>query len=397
MVNVIKHEGLTIISKRIMCESVSVMVMFGVGSNQETDKNSGISHFLEHIMFETKNRTSIQVASEIENVGGIINAYTTNNRTAYFGKVPKKYFKNLVEILSDIAKNPKFDSKCIKREKRIVLDETKMNYDNPKSYQHLLMGKTLFKKHPMKRQTLGDIKAIRKITRKDLINYYKRYYNINNMVVSVVGDFKSLDCIKDNFCNLNKRRIKIRLHKEPLQKTNRILVKKKKILHSYVGMGFLGPDRLSKDSYAFDIIENILGYGMSSKLFIEIREKRGLAYYVGAVYESGKDFGYLMIHLSTDKKNIDLVKGLILTEIEKLKDISSKDLSDAKRSIEGRFLLDNEDVARMADTLSKAYLLKDVKFVRDYVKNVKSVSKKDVKMVIMKYINHYSLVVLKQE
>ena len=397
MINIVKENGVTIISKKTKSESVAVGVMVNVGSNQETNKLSGISHFLEHMMFETKDRDAIKLTSEIEKIGGIINAYTSNDRTNYFGKVPKKYFNILVDVLSDMIKNPKFDLKKLAKEKNVVLAEAKMYYDNPMAYQFLLMNKTLFKKHPVKNPILGNPNAIKKMSREDLVNYYNRYYTRDNIVVCVVGNFDNINKIKESFKDVRKGKVKINLYNEKIQTNDRTLINKRKIQHSYIGMGFHAANRTSKESYAFDVLENVLGCGLSSKLGIEIREKRGLVYQIAAEYSAGKDFGSLIIYLSSDKKNIKLVKKLILEEINKLKNISKKDLDEAKKSIEGRFLLEYEDNLKLVDLLEKWYFLKDVKTAMDYVKNIRKVNKNDIKSIINKYMKNYSFVAIKGE
>lgn len=397
MVNIIKENGVTIISKKTKSDSVAVGVMVNVGSNQETNRLSGISHFLEHMMFETKNRDAIKLSSEIEKIGGIINAYTSNDRTIYFGKVPKKYFHILVDVLSDMIKNPKFDPKKLVKEKNVVLAEAKMYYDNPMAYQFLLMNKTLFKKHPVKNPILGNPNTIKKMLREDLVNYHKKYYTRDNLVVCVVGNFDNLNKVKEGFKDVREGKAEINLYHEKIQSNNRILTNERKIQHSYIGMGFHAANRTSKESYAFDVIENVLGCGLSSKLGTEIREKRGLVYQIGAEYSAGKDFGSLIIYLSSDKKNIKLVRKLIIEEIDKLKDISKKDLDEAKKSIEGRFLLECEDNLKLVDLLAKWYFLKDVKSAMEYIKNIRKVNKNDVKNIINKYMKNYSFVAIKGE
>ena len=397
MINVVKESGLTIISKKTKGDSVGVGVMVNVGSNQETNRLSGISHFLEHMMFETKNRDAIKLTSEIEKIGGIFNAYTSNDRTIYFGKVPKKYFNILVDVLSDMIKNPKFDPKKLAKEKNVVLAEAKMYYDNPMAYQFLLMNKTLFKKHPVKNPILGNPNAIKKMSREDLVNYHKKYYTKDNLVVCAVGNFDNINRIKECFKDVRKGKVKINSYNEKIQNNNRILTNKRKIQHSYIGMGFHAANRTSKESYAFDVLGTVLGCGLSSKLGIEIREKRGLVYQIGAEYSAGKDFGSLIIYLSSDKKNIELVKKLILEEVNKLKKISKKDLYEAKKSIEGRFLLEYEDNLKLVDLLAKWYFLKDVKTAMDYVKNIRKVNRNDVKNIIKKYMKNYSFVAIKGE
>src|SRR3989338_232969 len=188
--------GLTLIEEKKDTDSVSIVITVKTGSNNESKNIFGISHFIEHMLFEgTVNRASSTIiGNEIERLGGDLNAYTTNERTCFYVKVPKKHFDIALEIASDIMQHPLFDNKMIEKERSVILKEINMVTDEPRFHQWVLFSKTLFKKHSAKNPTYGTVKAVKRISRQDLVSYYKKYYVPNNMVISVVG---SVNNVKD--------------------------------------------------------------------------------------------------------------------------------------------------------------------------------------------------------
>ena len=187
--------GLTIIINKRPSQSVSIEAAVKVGSNDETKRIFGISHFIEHMLFEgTKKRpNSIIISNEIEKLGGELNAYTTNERTCFYIKVPKKHFGIALDILSDILQNPLLENKSIEKERKVILKEINMVNDQPRFYQWILFNKTLFQKHPAKNPVYGTIEAVKRITGKELAGYYKKHYLPNNTVISVVGDVSNAE------------------------------------------------------------------------------------------------------------------------------------------------------------------------------------------------------------
>ena len=394
--------GLTILFEKRPTKTVAIEIAVKVGSNYEDKKINGISHFIEHMLFEgTKSRkNSREIANEIEKLGGELNAYTSNERTAFFAKVLNKHSEKALEILSDIIKNPLFDKKSIEKERKVILKEINLVTDEPRFHQWILFQKTLFKKHPTKNPTYGSREAIRKLTKKDLINYYKTYYKPNNIIISIVGNVKEAkDKVNKYFKDFKKSKIKeIKKFKEPKQTKPIKKVEKKKLLSSYMVLGYKTPKRLEKDSYALDVIYAILGRGQSGRLFDEIRNKRGLAYDVGVQYEPAVDYGFFAVHLNTDKKNIAKIKNIILQEFEKLKKIKNKDVEEAKNYIEGNHTLENEDNFQMADRFAFWQMVKDANLTKTYINKIKKVSRKDIIKVVDKYLNkNYTLTVLQQK
>lgn len=399
MKKVILKNGLKIILAEKETKATTISINVKAGSNNETQKTLGISHFIEHMLFEgTKKRNSQEIVSEIEKIGGEINAATSNNRTLFYIQVPTKYTKKGIKIISDIIQNPLFDEKSIEKERKVIINEIKMVNDEPRFYQWILFTKTLFKKHPAHNPVYGKIEIVNKLSKKDLFSYYKKYYCPNNMVISIVGKSPSklLPYIKKQFENFKTYKIKKPiLIREPKIKHPRINIEKGKTLQSYTVIGYKTVARDKKESYSLDILENILGKGQSSKLFTEIRSKLGLVYEIGVEHESNFDFGFFAAYANTNKKNLPKVKSKILEEFKKIQNISAEELKETKESIIGSFILENEDDKKYADNLGFLELVGNVNLLKQYPHNIRKVTLKEIRQVAKKYLNkNYTQIII---
>lgn len=393
---VILKNGLTVIAKDRPTKSVAIEVSVKVGSNYEPKGKRGISHFLEHTLFEgTKTRTTRQIANEIESLGGELNAITTSERTFFYIIILKKFFNKALEILADILQNPKFDKKSFEKEKKIVLDEINLINDDPKLYQFVLFEKTLFKKHPVRNPVYGVTSDLKKVVLSDLVNYYKKYYLPNNIIISVSGLGPSVVKKIEKAFPLNPHPLKPKeFPKEKPTSSKKIEIKD--IAHSYIVLGYKTVNRKHEDSYVFDVIQSILSRGQSSRLFEEIRTKRGLAYNVGAANEADISYGYFAAYASADISKIPLIKNIMLEQF-RLNNLTAKELEDAKNFIEGHLSLKLENNAEMADWLASWEMVDSVKSAEAYLKKIKKVSSADIKRVIKKYFRKPSYIILKQK
>ena len=390
--------GLKIIELKRKSDIVTIQLTVNVGSNNETKNINGISHFVEHMVFEgTKKRTSEEIANSIESLGGEISAYTTNETTCFFVKIIKKHFEKALEILSDILINPTFDQKLMKKESKIVLSEIKLIIDQPRNYQWVLFLKTLFDKFPAKNPIYGTVKSVKSLTSKDLKNYHKKYYTASNAIVTVVGDIPNLKTKIDKyFSKMNSSLVKTSFREEKLNKKSK-KIEIRKTNQSYVILGYKTPKRKEYDSYVLDVIKAILGRGLSGKLFRQIRVKHGLAYEVGINHNPHINYGTFSAYFSTHKKNIPKCIQITLDEFQKLKKTSSKELLEAKQYLEGEMLLENEDSQTFASSIGDWELASRAEEGIDYIKKIKKVNKKDIIRVVDKYLNNnYSLAIIKQ-
>ncbi len=397
MQKVVLPNGLTVIYKEKPGKAVVVEVMVKVGSNDEAARERGISHFLEHILFEgtTKRPSNRAITNEIESIGGDFNAYTTNERTSFHVKVLQKHFPIAVEILADIIQHPLLRVKDINREKNVVLKEIDLVTDEPRFYQWILLQKHLFRKHPSGYPTYGDKKVIASLTRKKIKDYYCKHYVPGNMIIAVVGDIK-------NWKQQVSRRFKampgmITPHQATteLSLTNNIEHReRRKIANTYTVMGFKTVSAMHDDAPAIDVINGILGRGQSGRMFAEIRSRHGLAYDVGTQNVSETGFGYFAIYASIDRKNVKMVQELMLKELRRLQDVAIDDIKEAQEFVEGSYYLLLEDSQKVADQLLFWELAKDAEEMDKYIHKVKQVTVEDVKRVAKQYFKYYAFVVL---
>ena len=394
--------GIKILFENNNSKSVSVEVMFNIGSNYEPAKIAGISHYLEHMLFEgtKKRKNSTQIANEIEKYGAEFNAYTTGDRTAFFIKIINKRFGKALEILSDMIKNSVFDWKIMEKEKKVILKEINMVTDDPRQHQWIIFHKSLFQKHPARNPTYGSKETVKAIDRATLMNYFNKYYLPNNMIVSIVGNVgKAREQVSRYFSDMKPGKItQNNAIKEPKQNKPKKFVEKRKINNSYMVLGYKSASRLDYDSYILDVIYGILARGQSGWLFDEIRNKRGLAYQVGAMHETEKDHGYFAVYTGLDKSNIEKARKIILEQFKRLCKISRKELEEAKTYLEGNHALMIEDNFHLADNNAYWESIKDSSLAKNYIKNIKKVTADDIKRAAKKYFNdNYTLIVIEQK
>lgn len=397
MKKVVLSNGLTVIYYPKKINSVVVEIMVNVGSCHEKSEERGISHFLEHILFEgTKKRASNkEISNEIERIGGDFNAYTSTGKTCFYTKVLKKHFSIAVDVLADILQNPLLREEDIKKEKNVVLKEITMIYDEPRYHQWILMQQNLFEKHPCKYPTYGDVRVIKSLNRKKVLDFFTKYYVPNNMVVSIVGDAPKWKKKIEKYFVFKKGKVqKTTFPVEPLLKKNKKVFLKKNIFNTHLVLGFKTVSRAHPDSYVLDVINGILGRGQSGKMFTEIRSKRGLGYDVGTQVLSDNSFGYFAAYAIIDKKNITLVTDLMLEEIRLLNNVTPEEVKEAQDFIEGDYLLEIEDTQKVADQILFWEQVKGAALMEEYLKKIKKVTVNDVKRVAEKYFKHYAQVVL---
>lgn len=379
--------GLTILYKKKDTDSVTIEISVKTGCIYEPDNLMGVSHFIEHMLFNgTKNRSQSSILNTIENLGGEMNAATTNDRTFYYIKIFKRHFDIALEIISDMILNSNFPSKLFNREKKIVLDEINMVYDNPRHYQFILFHKALFKNHPCQKNILGTKETINNLTRQDMIDYYKKLYTPDNMIISIVGNIeKPFESVEKIFNNIKSKPITLPKIKKIETKKN-ILINKRKIAQSYLVMGYSVPSRTFKEAYILDIIRTILGRGQSGWIFDEVRNKKGLAYDIGVYNESSIDYGFFSIYVNSHKENFEKIKSIIFKQFKRLETLTKKELENAITNLEGNHILEHEDTQEMADELAFLETCHKAELFDDYINFIKKITLKQVKDTAKKYL-----------
>ena len=387
MQKLLLKNGLTIIFEKVNSNSITLGVCVKTGSIYDDRKYMGISHFLEHLIFEgTKNRTAQEIVKEIEGSGGEFNAFTTHEITFFYVKILSKFFEKALNVISDVLKNSTFEDKVIEKERRVILEEINLWKDDPKSHQWTLFEKALYKKHPVQYPIIGFKETLNNIKRKEILDYFNKQYVPNNMIIVLTGNINSKikNKLKKEFSELKYKQLEKQVIKNETE-INAVKVKEKKdVSHSYFVIGFKTTTIDNKDSYVIDLISTILGNGFSSRLFIEIRTKRGLSYNVGSMHECYKTYGYFAVYVNTDKKNVNLCRKLILKQF-KLENLSEEEIENAKNMIEGWKLLRNEDTKELTISLGFWEQHNKAENFYEYIKNIRKITKKDILRVQKKY------------
>ncbi len=345
-------------------KAVTVLVMVGTGSKYETKELNGISHFLEHMFFKgTKNRpTTLKIAETLDRVGGVYNAFTSEEFTGYWAKVDWKHLDLALDWVSDIFLNSKLEEKEIKREKGVIVEEINMYLDTPISYIGDLWEKLLYGNQPAGWLTIGEKKNILKFKRKHLLDYLGNHYSALNTIVCIAGNFNQKGVknkVEKYFKGLKKKSAKKKLRVIEKQKHPQSLIHYKKTDQTYLCLGVRGYSLFQPEKYSQEILTSILGANMSSRLFISIRERKGLCYYIRTSSDYSTDTGYLVTQAGIPHKNIGEVIKLILKEYKdvKTKKVSDQELKKAKDYLKGISTLSLESSDAQASFYSLQELL----------------------------------------
>jgi predicted Zn-dependent peptidase len=327
-------------------DTISVGIFVGTGSRYETLEQNGISHFLEHMAFKgTKTRSSLEIAESIENVGGYTNAYTSRSSTVYYARVLKENLELAMDILSDIVLNSVFEAKEITREREVILQEIAQNLDSPEDLVYDYLYETVYPNHPLGRNILGSKANVKRFNKDDLDAYIKSNYSNANIVISAAGNVTH-----DEFLTLAKKYFNLsnsqKVTFNPTTYTHGESLTKKDLEQVQFAEAFQGVGITSADYYAADILASILGGGMSSRLFQEIREKHGLVYSISASSASYADCGLFTISAATGPKELSKFKNLLAQEIDKIMQtpVTDLELSRAKAGYEAALLMSLESM-----------------------------------------------------
>ncbi len=382
--------GLIVIFEKRKIPVVSIATSVKFGAQHENEKIKGISHFLEHLVFKgTKNRNVKEIPEQIENKGGIINAFTGEEITAFWNKLPSKYFALGADISIDLALNPLFEKKALERERKVILEEIKMYHDNPSTYVLEKIKELMYKK-PFNMSIAGTAKTVKSLTREKVVDLHKSIFSTNNMIFSIVGRADWEDVLEQTkkFPNISKK-----INLIPIIKKNGSLIEKRKgIDQAHVVLGVHRPRLIDKNRYASEIFATILGEGMSSKLFQEVREKRGLCYTIKSILEQSKDFAHEIIYAGTLKEKVKEIRELILKEIKLMNNLTQKELSEAKERLIGAMQISKEKCdLTMIDLLSEELAGNASEYYK-YEQKINKIKLQDVRN--LSKIKSYSFVAL---
>ncbi len=344
--------------------SVSIAFLIGVGSRYEADSEAGASHFIEHLLFKGTEKwpTSFDISSAIEGVGGIINGSTAQELTVYWVKLPRPHWRLGFEILSDMLLKPLFREEDVELERRVILEEINMLVDSPEDWVYILSKRLLWPGHPLGREIIGTKESLTGISRQDLIGYKERHYTPSRSVIAVAGQIEPgevTDALSEllsswedgasQSCEPATNR-----NSGPRQAYEQRSTEQVHLILSWYGLPLGHPDR-----FALSVLNSLLGEGMSSRLFVEIREKRGLAYSIHSFLEFYNDTGAMGISAGVAPSRLEETLRAISQELARLKaeEVPEKELTKAKEFIKGRILLQMEDSFAVAAWLGRQELL----------------------------------------
>jgi predicted Zn-dependent peptidase len=364
--------------------SVAVGIWVDVGSRDERDEQAGISHFIEHLMFKgTTRRSAKDIAEELDAVGGQLNAFTTKEYTCYYARLLDEYFPLAVDLLSDMVLNSRFDPSDIDRERNVIVEEIKMYEDTPDELVHDIFASTIWRAHPLGRPIIGDERTVGSLSRQDLLSFYHKYYTPGNMIVTVAGNFdhkQVMSILSATFGNLTGAK-KERLYTTP-EPARQVVCKTKDTEQVHICLGTPGLAIDHEKIYVFQIINTILGGGLSSRLFQEIREQRGLVYSVFSYHSSYHDSGLFCIYAGLSKKNVPAALELIIKEIRDIQNngVRPAELQRAKDQLKGNLLLSMENVNTRMSRLGKSQLyLGKVIPPEEIVRRIMAVTDEDIR------------------
>jgi len=367
-------------------QTATVVAMVGVGSRYESEKEAGLSHFIEHMFFKgtEKRPTTLDISEELDSIGGEFNAFTSKVKTGYYAKVGSKHLKTALDVVSDMYLNSKIDADEIEKEKGTIIQELNMYEDLPMQKVGEVYEELLYESNPLGREIIGSKKTISSFKRKDFLNYMNRFYTANDTVVCVAGKFdekKIISRVEKYFSGMKKGKKAKAIQVKEEQKTPALKLRFKETDQTHLVLGLRAYDENHKDRFALSLLSIILGGNMSSRLFVEVREKKGLAYYIRTSGDSFEDCGYIATQAGVEHKNLKLTLETILKEYKKIasEEVSEKELRNAKDYIKGKSVMGLESSDEVAmffidqEVSKKKIMLTDEIFAK-----IEKVTTKDV-------------------
>ncbi|MCT4594667.1 MAG: insulinase family protein [Anaeromicrobium sp.] len=385
--------GTRIIMEKIPhVKSISLGIWVNVGSVDETVENNGITHFIEHMLFKgTKNRSAKEIAAAIDDIGGQLNAFTGKECTCYYAKVLDSHINIAVDVLSDMVFNSSLDEREIEKEKNVVLEEISMYEDSPEENAHDLLFKTIYKDDSLGYPILGTRDIISNLTRDKLVEHMEKFYVPENMVISVAGNFDEkylINMLEEKIISIGKKKnIQLKNDKEKPNFNREIGMKYKDIEQLHLCIGLESFSMGSENVYPLLVMNTIFGGSMSSRLFQNIREDKGLAYSVFSYPTSYRNSGIFTIYAGINPKQLEKVCLSIREEIDLIKNkgLGKEELLKAKEQLKGSYILGLEGTSsRMMGIGKSELLLNRVYTQKEVLDKIDNIEMDHIKRVIDK-------------
>lgn len=365
--------------------SVCIAVFVGAGSRYESDEIAGASHFLEHLLFKGTRRwpTAKELSEAIEGVGGVMNGSTDREMTVFWCKVARPHFQRALSVISDMLLNPLLDPEEMEKERQVIIEELNMTNDYPHYRVDLLLDETMWPNQPLGRDTAGTKESVSSITREVLVDFLGHQYTPSNAVVSVAGDISHSEVVELVGQAFQEWKPGTPIPWYPVQDGQegpRLKVEQRKTDQAHLCIGLPGLPVLHPDRYALDLMSVVLGEGMSSRLFVELRERQGLVYDVHSAVSHFRDCGSLVVYCGVEPRKAYQAVGSILEELGRLRDgIQERELEKARELAKGRLLLRMEDTRGVALWMGvQELLLGRVYTVDEVVGRIEAVSVEEI-------------------
>ncbi len=372
---------------------VTIDTWVKTGSINENDTNNGVSHFLEHLFFKgTKKHPAGEFDRILESKGAIINAATSKDFTHYYITIPSEYFNTALELHSDMLINPQIPRKELEQERKVVLEEISKDGNTPSKKVYENLNEMMYTNHPYKRKVIGTSQIISTITREEILDYFNKHYAPSNMVTLVIGDVDTAvaaEKIAQYFGQEYKKPIKNSFKKEHPLSTQKRKVEYTDTQSGYMMIGFRGAEICDNDTFALDVLSQILGGGKTSRLYRNVKEQRGLAYAISASNGSFRDDGIFYVTSNFNPANAEKVEKSVFEEICNIQKygVTEEELNTAKKMIEQETYYSRESTSNIASELGYIMALTgNPDFYRSYVSNIKKVTAKQVQDAAIKYL-----------
>ena len=388
------ENGLTIIGEEIpYVKSISLGVWINAGSRIEDEEISGVSHFIEHMLFKgTRNRTSKQIASEIDNLGGQINAFTSKECTCYYVKLLDSHIDIGIDVLSDMILNSKFNEDDLDKERSVIIEELKMYEDSPEDLAYDLLTENIYKHDPLGMNIIGTEESLNRLNREKLLDYFNKYYVPNNSVIAISGNFnfdEIINKIEEKFKVWKKRDVNVDIKKAEFKSC--FLTKNKDIEQVNLAMSLEAvPLENDKEVYALAVINTVFGGSISSRLFQKIREEKGLVYSIYSSQSLYRKCGELGIFASMSNEHLKEVYESTIEEIKIMKKyyLTDQEIKESKEQLKGSYILGLESTSSRMMSIGRSLLLNNkVESTDDILKSIDNVDRETVKIVIDKIFN----------
>jgi predicted Zn-dependent peptidase len=386
--------GLRIITSEMPhTRSVSICIYIGVGSRYETPEQAGVSHYLEHMVFKgTELHPEPQeISAIIESTGGILNAATEHESTVYWCKVAKPHFKPSLELLLDMLRNSVFEPESIEKERLVVIEELNMVNDYPNYKVDAIIDEMLWPDHALGKDVGGSKESVNGITRKMMMDFIDEHYSPSNIVISVAGSIthdEVVDCVQSSSHGWKKTKSSSWAPYNGAQTESHSRLEYRKTEQAHMCIGLPGISLTHPDRYAMDLLSVILGEGMSSRLFVEVREKRALAYDVHSGTSHFLDTGAFVVNAGVDPKRVYDAVETILEQIGSLcEDIPEEELAKAQSLSAGRLQLRMEDTRVVASWAgSQELLVNEIQDLEDVISRIDAITTDDLRRVANEYL-----------